>query len=413
MMAIRVAAAGASADAAQMTLELAATPWVDPARMAAARLELAKRTQPAPSATGSPAAGGTPTNTGGGLGGLLGGIIGGAIGGDQGRAIGATLGAAAGGAVDPTDPWASVAGKLQFEPLIVSKAALWLALPGGAAGGLVERTGAQVEIRAALFDSETLPLAQFQSIYDALFGGSLSLMRGEIRIDLGDGKQDRIPFAARLDDTNGDLLQMTTAPGPDPGSVMVTLDNAIEGPVTIPRLAAELRRGDTTVPAVAAGIDLPCEVPVGQHVVFALRPAAQLPGSGPVEVLLDISEAKVKADPEKIWTALLDPTTPADYARAVTVQAVPGMFDGPADHPEDKTLAILVQFESGATVQLTPDKPEATTSLRQPLADVVLRRGGVPTYRYRCQVVRRSGRIADQAWRSDSFDILIPGLPAG
>jgi hypothetical protein len=414
MMAIRVAAGGAKPEDARMTLELAATPWIDPARLAAAGRELARKLPAAPAPDAPPA--GASGGPAGGLGGVLGGLIGGAIGGGQGQQagsqIGAVIGAAVGaGATGGADDDAAASG-LQFEPLIVSKAALWLALPGAGGAGLVERPGAQVDVRAALFDAETLTLTEFQSVYDALFGGSLALLRGELRIDLGGGAAERVPFSARLDDTNGDLLQTAIAVGPTPDSLQLTLTNAIESPVTVPRLDAWLRRGKDRVPALLGGMALPLELAPGQSVSVVLQPSAALPGAGPPEPIVDLSAARAKPDPGLVWAALLDPSTPADYARAITVQAVASMFDPPPDKPDDRVLSILVQFESGGTVQLTPDKPQAETSVRQPLADIVLRRGGVPTYRYRCQLVRRSGRLADRDWRSDSFDILVPELPS-
>lgn len=420
MLAIRLAGAGAKPEDTQISLEMVATPWVDSARLAAARRELAKRV-PLPS-SGPPAK--PPASTqGGGLGGLLGGLIGGAIGGKGGATIGSQIGTAVGTSIGtasspaglPASGESAAAAALQFEPLIVAKAALWMALPGagGAAGGMVERPGAQVDIRAALVDAETFALPQFQAVWDALFGASLSLMRGEVRIDLGGGAREVVPVSARIDETVGDVFQISTSPGAAPGTLQLTLANAIESAAALRRLGAKLRRGTAIASATVDGkvFDPPMEVEQNASASFTLEPAKALPGEGGVQAILDIDARAAKADPAKVWAALLDPSTPAEYVRTIDVQAVPTMFDPPAGKPDDQVQAILVQFENGNTVQLAPGKLEAQAAVRVPVSDLVLRKSGVATYRYRCQVVRRSGRLADQDWRTDSFDILIPTLP--
>ena len=133
---------------------------------------------------------------------------------------------------------------------------------------------------------------------------------------------------------------------------------------------------------------------------------------GDAQPLFDFREVIVKPDPAIIWGTILDPSTPADYQKTIQVRAVSGMFEAPPDKPNDRILAILVQFETGGTVELTQNKLEAETKIRMPLAGVILASGGPPTYRYRCQVIRAGGRQQDMVWREDSFDILFPALPS-
>ena len=83
---------------------------------------------------------------------------------------------------------------------------------------------------AAVIVSETLSLSDFQTVFDALMGGALAIMRGEIRVDFGQGVTERIPFEARFDRMNGDVFEPEVTAGAAPGQFNVLLRNAIESP---------------------------------------------------------------------------------------------------------------------------------------------------------------------------------------
>ena len=88
------------------------------------------------------------------------------------------------------------------------------------------------------------------------------------------------------------------------------------------------------------------------------------------------------------------------------------MFDALSGRPEDKALAIIVHFESGASVELTPDAMEGEARIPGSITDII--RPGVRSsdYRYKTQIIRRSTRLMDTEWRTDNTDLLIPLLPA-
>ena len=117
-----------------------------------------------------------------------------------------------------------------MEPLPVDKAGFWLALPGSAGGGLVERPGAQIDVRSAVIVSETLPVAGFQAVFDALMGGAIAIMVGEVRVDFGQGASERIPSFMRFNQMNGELFEPAVTPGDQPGHFTVTR-NAVESPL--------------------------------------------------------------------------------------------------------------------------------------------------------------------------------------
>jgi hypothetical protein len=89
--------------------------------------------------------------------------------------------------------------KVTFEPLLVEEAQLWLSLPGGGSNGpYQQRTGVLVDLRNGLRDRLRLTLDEFQQFYAALFNTSLTLLTGDVRLDLDGTNREHIPFEARV-----------------------------------------------------------------------------------------------------------------------------------------------------------------------------------------------------------------------
>jgi hypothetical protein len=377
LMSVRVGAGAQSADTVSMTLEFAATPFVDMARLDSARMDLAKF---------------VATSAGG-----------------------PTL--ATGDVALDVSTLSTTAEQLRFEPLMVQRARLFLALPraGVAGGGLVERPDAQIDVGTALFCAETMSLADFQAVYDALFGGSITLMRGEVRVELGGDLRHTIPLLARFDRMNGDMIDLRIEADADPQARKVTMVNAIESAVEINRVTAEFRSATRAIAADVTGLAESAATRIEPGASLALRIVARtpLPPDEAFEPALRLVDASVKPEPGQVWQAILDPTTSADLSRTVRVKGFAAMFDPPADRPGDAAVAVVVEFADGTAVELGPGKLEAEARISQPIADLVLRRGGAATYRYRCRVIRRSGQVVSPQWIDDSIDLLFPVLPQG
>ncbi len=213
---------------------------------------------------------------------------------------------------------------LQFEPLLSApgKTHFSLSYPGcdTSKGPFELRDKAIVDLRSGVHDSFTMSLAQFQSLYDALFSASSLLLTGKVDVELGTDSGEEIPFSARMNDLGGDFLGYTeqsatdgssTATGDDTSDelkdsvataigdavggnvqeavgeivgglakaflhgkkgkgskkkdkltgpaeqgVQATLQNIIESPVEIQALGATLVRGRERIPAVINGLDL-------------------------------------------------------------------------------------------------------------------------------------------------------------
>jgi hypothetical protein len=429
LMSVRVVA-GATPEADPMiSFEFVATPWSDTRRLEAARREFAKRL-PAPpgSPTPSPAPAPRPAQPGGGLAGSLGGVLGGLLGTDPkttaaaAGVVGGLLGggdptAAAGGALagllglKPEDERAS---RIRMEPVPVEKASFWLMLPGATGGGLVERPTAQIDVRTALVVSETLPMADFQTVYDSLVSGAVAIMKGEVRCDFGGGAAGKIALDARFDRMNGDLVEPAIEVGERPGAFRITLTNAVESPIQVTSLDASLLiQGMEVAAAARADGTLPMRLAPGESMALMVSPTRQLPNDAQAEPMLDLSGVKPLLDSEKLWAAILDADTAAESKRTVRVKLFPGMFDAPSGNAADKAFAVIVQFDGGPSIELTPEKADAEVKLTSSISDVVLRRASAGGYRYKCQIIRRSARVADSEWRTDTTDLLVPLLPAG
>src|SRR5260370_10938596 len=109
------------------------------------------------------------------------------------------------------------------------KLRLGLGIP--CAGSFNERPQAIVNPRAGIKDTLDLGLADFQPLFDALFGTGITLFTGEVAVDLGDGGGESIPFAARISDMSGDVVDYTAAP--EGAGLRVKLRNGIESSIMI------------------------------------------------------------------------------------------------------------------------------------------------------------------------------------
>jgi hypothetical protein len=366
VMSVRFTTTDASIDAVQVSLDYIALPFVDPARLQAAASELKQKiTQPLP-----------PDANG-----------------------------------------------LDFEPLLnpPDKTQLLLAIPRSdtASGPFDDRKGAMVDLRSGIHDSLSLNMSQFQAVYDALFGGSINLLSGNVVMNLG-GEQEAIPFAARMDDLIGEIFSHEEFPDDESGGLKIELRNAIESPVRITALNAEIRRGQAATPgeirklvSLSSGEStdqLPVELKPGVSLRLLLVPSSPLPGEGALHAFFDWTGVKVQPDKDAVWNAILDPATPAVYLRTIKVKTFKQKFDPPPNNVDDQIMSVVLDFEGGPSVELNADNLERDVSLPLPIGDYVLRKADQGQYRYKVRIIRLSGEMRDAEWRTDSTGILFPSV---
>jgi hypothetical protein len=353
-MSVRFTTTDASIDAVQVSLDYIALPFVDPARLEAASSELKQKI---------------------------------------------------------TDPLPPDANGPAFEPLLnpPDKTQFLLAVPrsDASSGPFDDRKGAMVDLRSGIHDSLSLNMSQFQAVYDALFGGSINLLSGNVVMNLG-GEQEAIPFAARMDDLIGEVFSYEEFPDEESGGLKISLKNAIESPIIINELNAEIRRGEAATTGQIRKLvslentdQLPVELKPGQDLRLLLVPSSPLPGAGALHAVFDLTGIKVQPDKDAVWNAVLDDAL-AVYPRLITVKTFKQKFDPPPDNADNQIMAVVVDFEGGVSVELTADKlEERDVPLPASIGDYVLRKPDQGQYRYKLRVIRLSGETRDTEWRTD------------
>jgi hypothetical protein len=308
-----------------------------------------------------------------------------------------------------TGPLPPGVSTLSFEPLLNApdKTQLRLAIPraDATAGPFAERQGALIDLRSGIHDSLSLPMKQFRAIYDAMFGSSDILFSGTVLTNLGT-EQEPIPFSARMNDLAGEIFDYTeekTAEG-----IKATLRNAIESPVQISSLAVEFRRGQERFPATIQGLDFSAPIQVGprQQLSFQVVPGSPLQGEGALSAEYDLDGVQVIPDKEAVWNAILDPSVSAVYSKAITVKTFKQKFDPPHDNPDNQIMAIVVDFESGQSVELNADNLERSVTLPLPISSYVLGKEDLGQYRYKVRVIRLAGETADAQPRTHNTSLL-------
>lgn len=264
-------------------------------------------------------------------------------------------------------------------------------------GPFQPRDGALVNIRTGLKDSLKLPLQDFETIFEAMADttGAAILFNGEIAVNLGEGPgkiNEKIPFVARMNDLVGDLFDYSEIPDEATGSVKSTFRNAIESRIRIKQLKAKLQQEGREVVAEIRELTLPVELAPGEEVQFTVAPKTPLPGTGALHVVFDLSGVEVLPDRDAIWNVIVANQRP-EYSSQITVKTSPAMFVAPPHNPEDQLVEIDVQFNRGATVELTAEKREAKATVWFPISDIILRKESTMEYRFRVTAVRHSGVV--------------------
>ncbi|MCT9934395.1 hypothetical protein N5079_29740 [Planotetraspora sp. A-T 1434] len=296
-------------------------------------------------------------------------------------------------------------GPVRLEILPDAQPVLRLALPEGGApsSALTERPAADIDLELGVTHAETLGLEDFRLVYDALFGASLSLLRGEVRVGAGGGTPDDVPLELRLDRTAGDVLALTPTES-SATRITARLVNEIESPVRPGRLVAVALCGDRRVPLRIEGLPGDAVLPAGEGVDVRLVPESPLPDGGADTIALDQSDAVAEPDRQAIWALVFDRTAQPQLTRDVRVEAVPALFAGP---PGDQVAVFVVVVERGGTVRLTETELTAVTTVRVPVQPL-LTGAPIPPLRYRTETLWQSGGVGVSGWRETDATILLP-----
>lgn len=296
---------------------------------------------------------------------------------------------------------------VRLEVLPEAQPALRLALPqnGAPSTALTERPAALIDLERGLTHAETFGLEDFRLVYEALFGASLSLLRGEVRIAAGGETPEDIPLELRLDRTAGGVLALVPGQA-KPDGISARLTNVIESTVRVDHLTAMALCGADRVVLRVEGIAAGTQLAPGAGLDVRLAPESPLPAAGFDVIRLDETGVVAEPDRKVMWDLVFDRSVQAHLTRNVTVEAVPALFLSP-DRPGDRVAAFVVTVEHGGTVRLTEDHLSAATTVRVPIEPLV---SGVqaPPIRYQTETVWQSGGVGVSPWRQTEHTILLP-----
>ena len=246
----------------------------------------------------------------------------------------------------------------------------------------------------------------FQVLYQALFGASLALLRGEIRAAMSGGNPEDIPLELRIDKTVGDTLDVTAGQATSEG-LPYRLKNVIESPVRIDSLGAVAAVGDKRIPLKVVQLSAGQRLAVGESLDILLVAPEPIPSPGPDAILFDQSNITVEVDAKAIWNLAFDRTAAAQITRPIKVQAFPILFAGP-EGSNNRVAAFNVTLEHGGSVTLTESKLEEMTTVRQPFEPLVNPDAKAPPIRYRTETIWGSGAIGVSELRETDASTVFP-----
>jgi hypothetical protein len=294
-------------------------------------------------------------------------------------------------------------GPVELEVFPEVQPTLRLALPGNA-GALTARPDTQIDLELGLVHSETFSLSEFQSIHEAMFGASLTLLRGEVRVDAGGAPED-VPLELRFDRTVGQLLRIDVEPAAG-GQFAATMTNAVESPVRIDSLRITGLLDAAPIDLTVSGLVAGQELAAGAAVSIRLQPADPPPdGALLTAIAIDESGVSPRPDSQAIWDVIFDAKAGGSLTRTITVQAVPALFT-PGGDP-DEVVAFVVTVRGGGSVTVTATELKATLDIAVPLVPL-LTGTPAPPIEYQTQSVWGSGDIATSPWRAADSTILFP-----
>ena len=294
---------------------------------------------------------------------------------------------------------------IQLEPLLPDPAQirLKLAFPGSdtSAGPFEKREQAAVDLRAGIVDKLIgLSLDEFRGLFDAMFSEGQLMFTGGVAFQFGDIGEE-IPFQLRIYDTAEPLVSWTQAVDGDATSIVLT--NPIESILRVRHVDAIAvdAAGPGVHPLELVGGTLPLDIPPSGTARFRLPR-----GAGLTTVDLDLSDVQAVPSKDAIFNLILDPSTRAEFLRPITVVTFAETFAAAPDAPRHQVMLVVVDFDDGTTVKLTPTQLEVPVRVPVPVVGFVLGTEMRQIYRYKVTVVRLDGVTSDAEWKTGESGIL-------
>jgi len=296
---------------------------------------------------------------------------------------------------------------LQVDPV---KTEFYLGVPGqeSSSGAFQDRSkNALINITTGITDQLTLTLDGFQEIFDSIFEGPALMFQGKVEANVYKDQPATIPFIARMNDLSGSVLDYKEEEDNASGGVKATLINAIESPVKINAIGAQIRRDSATSRGEIRGLSLPAQLKPGESVQFVVAPLDQLAGTGPSHATFDPLSLEVLPDKAAILDKIVGNYV-SPKPREITVKTP--IFKDPK--ASEDLLEFIVEFKSGNQIELTPDKDTVKTTLKLAAGDLrnlILGNPGQSSYTYHITAVGKDGHLTqgpDKILEGDTVIVL-------
>ena len=299
-------------------------------------------------------------------------------------------------------------------------------------------TAAAVDLTKGFTCRVNLPVARFQPLYDALFGGALSLFTGSVEIQLSDTdavRSHHVPFNGRLDEAfcAVSVLDVETVSRQADGTTVAEIVNAIESPIDVSQVRLIGRDGagaEVIVSVASTDPALPMTLPPGAPVSVTMTAAAG--GSPPERLEFQAGGVKIVPDPSNVYDAILNRFAPAGQLATYRVKVRRSILNLPAGSAPGRQITELeVDLEDGDTVivQATDAVDPASSAffapqscrVRVPLKDrIVPSEAFTAGVRYRLRALRQDGtqdvwsewNLEDSGTGEVSVTSYLPGIAA-
>ncbi len=296
---------------------------------------------------------------------------------------------------------------LQVDPV---KTEFYLGVPGqeSSSGPFQDRSkNALINIITGITDQLTLTMDGFQEIFDSIFEGPALMFQGKVEANVYKDQTETIPFIARMNDLSGSILDYIEEQDSASGGVKATLINAIESPVKINSIGAEISRDSTKSRGEVRGLSLPVQLKPGERVQFVVAPLDQLAGSAPSHATFDPLSLEVLPDKAAILDKIVGNYV-SPKPREITIKTP--VFKDP--EASKGLLEFIVEFKSGNQIELTGEKDTVKTTLKLTpgdLRNLILGSPEQSSYTYNITAVGKDGHLTkgpDKILAGDTIIVL-------
>ncbi|MGE0320341.1 MAG: hypothetical protein AB7I44_19690 [Hyphomicrobiaceae bacterium] len=261
-----------------------------------------------------------------------------------------------------------------------------------------ERNEAEIEASVGIADTLILDHNRFTRLWRERLANPATGVTGEVTYQLFDGTPAQSRVSLSLWQTSPDVFDVDFlgAVGGTSGRYRVRVRNRIESPVAIERLLSE-RVSDEAAAAPVDSSSLLNRTLQPQEWVDVEYQVT--PPEAPVEWLEPIVFGRVEPNLAALLKLLMLNQGYSSLIFSFTVRAADGVF-GAAAGGTEPLIGLLVEFDDGSKVELTPEEPESEVTLVGRMIDQLMGEADdQQRYFYRVTNLHAAGEGARTTWK--------------